>query len=69
MHKCIKCGKIYENNASELLAGCPCGSRIFLLMKEGSTPKTDLNFLEKLLPKNLSLEVEADPIENVTVKN
>ncbi|MCL5011634.1 MAG: hypothetical protein M1594_01940 [Candidatus Marsarchaeota archaeon] len=68
MHKCIKCGKIYENNSPELLSGCPCGSRIFLLIKEGSAPKTDLNFLEKLLPKNINLEIEAEPIENVTVK-
>jgi|YelNatPaOPRAMG01_1025707.scaffolds.fasta_scaffold01199_31 predicted nucleic acid-binding Zn-ribbon protein len=68
MHKCIKCGKIYSNNAPELLAGCPCGSRIFLLIKEGNPPQTDLNFLEKLLPKNINLEIEAEPIENITVK-
>ncbi len=68
MHKCIKCGKIYENNSPELLSGCQCGSRIFLLIREGNTHKEDLNFLEKLLPKNISLEIEAEPIENITVK-
>jgi predicted nucleic acid-binding Zn-ribbon protein len=66
MHKCIKCGKTYENNSPELLSGCACGSRIFLLMREGSAQQSDLSFLVKLLPKNMNLEVE--PIENVTVK-
>ncbi|MFH1107310.1 MAG: Zn-ribbon containing protein [Candidatus Micrarchaeota archaeon] len=33
-HKCIKCGSIYGDRASQLLKGCDCGSRIFLFLRE-----------------------------------
>lgn len=36
-HKCARCEKIYESDSKELLEGCPCGSRLFLFLRE--TPK------------------------------
>ncbi|MBN2251455.1 MAG: hypothetical protein JW724_05215 [Candidatus Altiarchaeota archaeon] len=33
-HKCARCEKIYESSARELLDGCPCGSRLFLFIRE-----------------------------------
>ena len=33
-HQCVKCGKIYENAAPELLKGCSCGSHYFFFFKE-----------------------------------
>ncbi len=32
-HKCARCGKIYDNRASELMKGCTCGARVFLFIK------------------------------------
>lgn len=33
-HKCARCERIYDSNAKELLAGCPCGSRLFLFLRD-----------------------------------
>ena len=32
-HKCARCSKIYEDNAAELIAGCDCGSKVFLYLR------------------------------------
>lgn len=32
-HQCVRCNKLYENGAAELLKGCSCGSRFFFFMK------------------------------------
>ena len=34
-HQCVKCGKIYETTAEEILKGCSCGSHYFFFFKEG----------------------------------
>ncbi|MFH1106439.1 MAG: Zn-ribbon containing protein [Candidatus Micrarchaeota archaeon] len=33
-HKCVKCSAVYGDRAGQLLAGCGCGSRIFLFLRE-----------------------------------
>ena len=33
-HQCVKCGKIYESAAPELLKGCSCGCRYFFFFKK-----------------------------------
>lgn len=33
-HQCVKCGKIYESTAPEILKGCSCGSHYFFFLKD-----------------------------------
>lgn len=33
-HQCVRCGEIYPDAASELLAGCSCGSKFFYYIKQ-----------------------------------
>ncbi len=33
LHKCVKCGKVYDNKDSALLFGCECGTRLFMVFK------------------------------------
>ncbi len=33
-HRCVRCGKIYESVAKEILTGCTCGSHYFFFFKE-----------------------------------
>jgi len=33
-HKCMNCGKIYEDEAEELIEGCECGSNLFIYQQE-----------------------------------
>ena len=35
MHKCLKCGKIYEKEEDvPIISGCECGSKFFVFLKE-----------------------------------
>ena len=33
-HQCVRCSKMYDDGAKEVLAGCLCGSRFFFFMKK-----------------------------------
>jgi len=67
-HRCIRCGKHYEDNAIELIRGCGCGARLFLYMKKQEDLQKigNTNWIEKELKsiadrceqKPLSLEIE-----------
>jgi len=62
-HQCVRCDKIYDDGAKELLSGCSCGSRFFFFMK-----KQDIEEV-KTLVSNLSQEekkqIEKDALDLV----
>lgn len=33
-HQCVRCGKIYDSTAPEILKGCECGGHFFFYFKE-----------------------------------
>ena len=33
-HRCVRCGTIYDDGASEILKGCSCGARLFFFVKQ-----------------------------------
>ena len=33
-HQCVRCGKLYDDAAKELLKGCSCGARLFFYVKK-----------------------------------
>ncbi len=41
-NRCVRCGKIYQNAAPEILTGCTCGSHYFFFFKED-----DINLFEQ----------------------
>ena len=59
-HKCLRCGKIYENNDSSILKGCKCGSVFFMYYRaiEDTQYLTDME--EELKVKDTTLEKELD---------
>ncbi len=34
MHQCVRCGKMHEDGAKEILSGCSCGSRFFFFVSQ-----------------------------------
>jgi len=50
MHQCVRCGKVYDNAAKEILEGCSCGSKFFFFIK-----KDALKYGDKL---NIELNAE-----------
>ncbi len=33
-HQCVRCGILYDDGASEILNGCPCGSKLFYFVRK-----------------------------------
>lgn len=58
-HQCVRCGKLYDDGASELLEGCSCGSNFFFYMKKKES------FREIKLTDEEKKEVEHDVLEIV----
>ncbi len=59
-HQCVRCGKIYEDGARQLLYGCDdcSGKFFFFIKKEAMLNKAD--DIRKVLSKNEISEMEKD---------
>ena len=33
-HQCVRCNKFYDDGASEILKGCPCGGKLFFYVRK-----------------------------------
>lgn len=70
-HKCLRCGKIFEDNDSRILKGCDCGSVFFMYFRS----LEDLERIERMerklkekktsLEKELKVKIKKTPIETV----
>lgn len=72
MHKCMKCGKIYGDDATNLLKGCECGSNLFVF-ERSTKEKKDIvikeidRFLNSLKRKSrIRTKVHFD-LENIKI--
>ena len=39
-HQCVRCGKLYDDGAEEILKGCPCGGRLFFYISKKKLEET-----------------------------
>lgn len=65
-HQCVRCSKIYEDGASELLKGCSCGGRFFFFMK-----KQDMKLVKEMtvkLTKKDKTKIEKDALDLIGEK-
>jgi predicted nucleic acid-binding Zn-ribbon protein len=67
-HKCVKCGKTYEELSEEILRGCICGSKLFYFVKQSSKGKKKQPKAEEAIeyfyeledaPSNTVFDIEA----------
>ena len=64
-HQCVRCNTFYEDSASEILNGCPCGGRLFFyIKKEKLEQMKDVNQTVKLSEKDKE-QIEKDVFEIV----
>jgi len=74
MHKCVRCGTVYEDNDSTILRGCKCGSIFFLLMKtqkdadEIKQMQQELETKETTLEQELTKKIEETKAATITKK-
>jgi predicted nucleic acid-binding Zn-ribbon protein len=59
MHKCVRCGTVFQDNDSTILRGCTtCGSIFFLFMKSPGEAKEIQEIQKELEKKDTTLEEE-----------
>lgn len=72
MHKCVRCGAIYQDNDSSILRGCSkCGSIFFLYLKtpqdavEAKEIERELEAKDTTLEKELTKKIEEEKRKEV----
>ena len=58
-HQCVKCNTFYDDGAKEILAGCPCGARLFFFIK-----KDKLDEMRKVIEETKLTPKEREQIED-----
>ncbi len=66
-HRCVRCGKMYEDGSSEILKGCSCGAKLFLFVKKKDLEKAD-KIIESLSEKD-KRQIENDVLDIVGIKD
>lgn len=57
-HQCVRCNTFYEDGATEILKGCPCGAKLFFFIKKDKLDEV------KKMHKDIKLtEKEKEQIE------
>ncbi|MCX8178271.1 MAG: hypothetical protein N3D75_00360 [Candidatus Aenigmarchaeota archaeon] len=59
-HKCLRCGKLYENDDPQVIKGCTCGSIFFLFIKDKSEIEKFQEIERNLKLNRTSLEMELE---------
>jgi len=60
MHKCVRCGSIFEDNDATILRGCKCGSIFFLFMRSEKDQDQVKEIEKELEKKETTLEKEIE---------
>lgn len=59
MHRCIKCGSLYQDEDESIIKGCPvCGSRFFLFLRNEEDERKFEKIEKELKKRKSSLEKE-----------
>ena len=59
-HQCVRCSKIYENGAQELLKGCICGAKLFFFVKQSFIEQNNKKEILQNLTDEDKTKIEKD---------
>ncbi len=65
-HQCVRCGKLYDDGAEEILKGCNCGGRLFFYISKKKLEETK-NIVTELTAKEKD-EIEKDVFELIGIE-
>ncbi len=63
-HQCIRCSKLYEDGASEILKGCSCGARLFFFIRKEKLAEARKE-IQQTLNEVDKVQVEADVLNMI----
>jgi predicted nucleic acid-binding Zn-ribbon protein len=59
-HQCVRCSKLYNEGEIDVLAGCPCGAKMFYYLKPEKYNKMLKEHDKKSSSKEENIQVEED---------
>ena len=65
-HRCVNCGTLYDDGASEILKGCSCGAKLFLFVKKKDNENAE-EIIENLTKKEKQ-QIQKDVYDIIGVK-
>ncbi len=65
-HQCVRCGKLYDDGSKEILAGCPCGGRLFFYINQKKLEQSKDIVID--LSQKDKKEIEKDVFEIIGVE-
>lgn len=69
-HRCMNCGKTYDEDSEELISGCECGSSLFMYENEPEASEEDLEEEKDLVKSDIEEMVAAGEKErgNISIE-
>lgn len=67
-HRCMNCGKTYEDDSEELINGCECGSSLFMYEKEDELSQEELEEERDLVKSDIEEMVAKGETEVSNIK-
>ncbi|MFB6204107.1 MAG: Zn-ribbon domain-containing protein [Candidatus Nanohaloarchaea archaeon] len=67
-HRCMNCGKTYEDDSEELINGCECGSSLFMYEQEDELSQEELEEERDLVKSDIEEMVAKGETENSNIR-
>jgi len=64
-HQCVRCSRMYEDGAQEILKGCECGGKLFLYIKQEKLEQTQKLLQQTKLTSEEKIQIEEDVFDMV----
>ena len=59
-HQCVRCGKMYDNGAQEILQGCSCGAKMFYFIRPEKLKAIQAKQEAEKLTQKEQVQIEKD---------
>jgi hypothetical protein len=59
-HQCVRCGKVYDDGAEEILKGCSCGAKMFYFIRQEKLKKIQEQQAQEPLSQKEQEQIEKD---------
>lgn len=68
-HQCVRCDALYDDGASEILKGCPCGGKLFFFIRKERIAEQKAEEEKMVLTQEQKSKIEQDVYEMTGIED
>jgi predicted nucleic acid-binding Zn-ribbon protein len=68
-HQCVRCDALYDDGASEILKGCPCGGKLFFFIRKERIAEQKAEEEKFVLTQEQKTKIEQDVYEMTNIED